>query len=116
MVMKTVFTGAVLCAALAGQLAWSGSAVAQQKSSKECNLEWAASKAAIQATGMTKRAFVAECRGIATKPTKVAVTLAAGQFATEAEARASCPTDAVVWANLPSKIYHTDNSKTYGKT
>ena len=39
-----------------------------------------------------------------------------GQFATEAEAKASCPAESVVWANLRSKVYHASSSKSYGKT
>jgi len=81
--MKTTFTGAVLCAALAGLLAWSSPATAEPK---------------------------------AAKPAAAATTLAKGQFATEAEAKASCPTDTVVWANLTSKVYHPSTSKVYGKT
>jgi hypothetical protein len=38
------------------------------------------------------------------------------QFATESEAKASCPGDAVVWANHGSKIYHPTTSRSYGKT
>ncbi|SRR6266540_2376781 len=80
--MKTSFTSAVLCAALAGLLAWSSPVAAQEKAAKP----------------------------------KAAVTLATGQFATEAEAKASCPTDSVVWVNLRSKVYHASGSKAYGKT
>ena len=40
----------------------------------------------------------------------------AGQFATEAEAKAHCPSDLVVWANLQSKIYHFAGHKNYGTT
>jgi hypothetical protein len=43
-------------------------------------------------------------------------TLEAGQFADEAAAKASCPTDTVVWVNLPSKIYHFAGTKSYGTT
>jgi hypothetical protein len=42
---------------------------AQQKTIKQCNDEWAANKASIQASGKTKKAFVAECRGQATAAT-----------------------------------------------
>ncbi|HUK11156.1 MAG TPA: hypothetical protein VLX09_25045 [Stellaceae bacterium] len=35
---------------------------AQQKTAKECNAEWTANKADIQASGKTKKQFVAECR------------------------------------------------------
>src|SRR5262245_9955099 len=41
-------------------------AAAQQKTVKQCSDEWAANKAAIQASGKTKKIFVAECRGQAT--------------------------------------------------
>ena len=38
-------------------------ASAQQKTAKQCNDEWTANKAAIQASGKTKKQFIAECRG-----------------------------------------------------
>lgn len=41
---------------------------------------------------------------------------AAGQFATEAQAKASCPTDTVVWVNLRSRIYHFSGTHNYGTT
>jgi hypothetical protein len=47
---------------------------------------------------------------------KAQATLAKGQFATEAEAKGSCPTDAVVWANLRSKVYHASGSRSFGTT
>jgi hypothetical protein len=43
-------------------------------------------------------------------------TLEAGQFADDASAKASCPTDTVVWVNLPSKVYHFEGTKNYGTT
>src|SRR5207253_8127330 len=63
-VMKPTFTAYAACAALVGLLAWSQAAIAQQKTARQCNDEWSASKASIQASGKTKRAFVAECRGV----------------------------------------------------
>ena len=42
--------------------------------------------------------------------------LGKGQFATEGEAKTSCPTDAVVWVNLRSKVYHLNGSASYGRT
>jgi hypothetical protein len=47
---------------------------------------------------------------------KSTATLEAGQFADDASAKASCPTDTVVWVNLPSKIYHFEGTKNYGTT
>ena len=41
---------------------------------------------------------------------------AAGQFATEAQAKATCPADTVVWVNLTSKIYHFSGFRNYGTT
>jgi hypothetical protein len=47
---------------------------------------------------------------------KAPAALAKGQFATEAQAKGNCPTDAVVWANLRSKVYHASSSRSYGTT
>ncbi len=41
---------------------------------------------------------------------------AANEFSTEAQAKARCPTDTVVWVNLTSKIYHFSGTKNYGNT
>jgi hypothetical protein len=48
--------------------------------------------------------------------TKSDATLEAGQFADDASAKARCPTDTVVWVNLPSKVYHFAGTKNYGTT
>jgi hypothetical protein len=48
--------------------------------------------------------------------TKGDTTLEAGQFADEASAKGRCPSDTVVWVNLPSKIYHFAGTKSYGTT
>jgi hypothetical protein len=43
--------------------------------------------------------------------------LAANQFSTEQAAKAHCPGDTIVWANLSgSKAYHTSGNRYYGKT
>jgi len=42
------------------------------------------------------------------------VSRGANQFATEAEAKARCPSDTVVYVNLSSKIYHFAGHKDYG--
>jgi hypothetical protein len=52
----------------------------------------------------------------APKKAKAPAALGTGQFASETEAKASCPGDTVVWANLSSKVYHYATAKTYGKT
>jgi hypothetical protein len=49
--------------ALAGALALSSPALAQQKTVKACQEEWRADKAGNQAKGITEKAYVAECRG-----------------------------------------------------
>jgi hypothetical protein len=102
--MRKIFTAA-LCAASLGLVALSPPAVAQQKTTRQCNDEWAADRAAIQASGKTKRVFVAECRGVPV-PAVASRTmmLGKGQYPTEAEAKGSCPSDAIVWVNLRSKV------------
>jgi hypothetical protein len=160
---------------------------AGQKTVKQCNDEWTAGKAAIQASGKTKKDFVAECRSglpssaqapakppasttnatpdttstqpsssspparpstsaskppastsrpdtaaparpspntanreppatAPARPPQPGTNLATGQFATEGEAKAYCPRDTVVWANLDSKIYHFSGAHSYGTT
>jgi len=115
--MRRIFT-AVFCAASVSLMALVQPAIAQQKTAKQCNDEWAADRAAIQASGKTKRVFVAECRGVPLRSTTTPRTaaLVKGQYTTETEAKASCPNDAVVWANLRSKVYHASDSRYYGKT
>ncbi|THD45372.1 MAG: signal protein [Bradyrhizobium sp.] len=41
---------------------------------------------------------------------------AAGAFAAEAEAKAHCPSDTVVWVNTHSHKYHFAGNKSYGTT
>ena len=48
-----------------------------------------------------------------TSPAKPA---GANEFSTEAQAKARCPGDTVVWVNLASKIYHFSGTKSYGAT
>ena len=112
--MKPTFTAA--CAALVGLLALSQSAVAQQKTAKQCNDEWTADKAAIQASGKTKRLFVAECRGVAAAVRAAAAPAGKDQYATEADAKTNCRADTVVWVNSTSRVYHASGSRSYGKT
>ena len=53
----------VMCSAVLGLMTLSSHAVAQQKTAKECRDEWRANKAANQASGVTEKAYVAQCRG-----------------------------------------------------
>ena len=49
-------------------------------------------------------------------PSVSANPVGANEFSTEAQAKARCPSDTVVWANLTSKIYHFSGTKSYGTT
>jgi hypothetical protein len=148
------------------------SPAANVKTAKQCNEEWTANKAAIQASKKTKKEFMAECRTqpagastttaapspatpppaaaparpstaapaappptgaparqpstaaaptatpppATTRPSTAATPAAAGQFSTEAQAKARCPGDTVVWVNLDSKVYHFAGTRNYGTT
>jgi hypothetical protein len=112
--MKPTFTAAA-CATLVGLLALAQSAAAEPKTASQCNADWAADKASIQANGKTKRAFVAECRGVLFAARKPAA-LDKNQYTTEADAKANCSSDAVVWVNSVSMVYHPNGSRNYGRT
>jgi hypothetical protein len=114
--MRTTFTAAG-CAALVTLLA-SSPLLAQQKTVRECRAEWSSNREAIAASGKTQRIFIAECRGVPVPASTraAAADLGKGQYATEAEAKANCQGDAVVWANLRSKVYHESSSRNYGAT
>ena len=49
-------------------------------------------------------------------PTTPPNPVGANEFSTEAQAKARCPSDIVVWVNLTSKIYHFSGTKNYGNT
>ena len=109
--MRVSLYAALLGAGLIGAMALAPLA-AEAKTAKECRAEWTANKATLQADGKTRRAFLAECQGATASKSR---TLAKGQFATEAEAKTSCPTDTVVWVSLRSKVFHASDSASYGK-
>ena len=113
-----------------------------QKTVRACQDEWRANRAANEAAGITQKAYVEKCRAGTTTarpapasaptitppastaappaprrtPAAAGTPAGAGQFATEAEAKARCPRDTVVWVNLHSKIYHFAGHKDYGNT
>jgi hypothetical protein len=129
------------------------------KTAKECNAAWTANKAAIQASKKTKKEFMADCRAQpagtttatpapttpppatarpapststapsispperapaprapARQPSTAAAPTGAGQFSSEAQAKARCPGDTVVWVNNDSHIYHFAGTRNYGTT
>lgn len=129
-----------ICAALIALAALSSQALAQQKTAKACQSEWRANQTEYQAKGITEKAYVTQCRaGTATqsaaapasaattapgttaaaaRPAPAATTAPTGanQFSTEAQAKARCPTDTVVWVNLSTHVYHFAGYKSYGQT
>lgn len=68
------------------------------------------------APATTPRASTAAPPAPTRAPAAAGTPAGAGQFATEAEAKARCPRDIVVWVNLDSKIYHFAGYKDYGNT
>ena len=140
--------------AIAGVLAMSGAA-AFAKTAKECDAEYSANKAAIKATGQTKKDYVAACRAgtaatpdatpavtpttapAASPPTTAAMSVpapratrkaaavapkvnvgatAAGGIATDAQARAKCPSETVVCVNARSGVHHFAGTHNCGTT
>jgi len=77
-----------------------------------------ASLAQAQQTTSTQNPFgeSAQPNTPAPKKSRPVPALKPGQFASEAEAKASCPGDAVVWANTGTKIYHHAGTAAYGTT
>ena len=137
--MRNRFVAAI-CSAFIGLAMVSTQAFADQKTVKACQDEWRANRADNTAKGITQKDYVAKCRadsasvqpktapGPSTPATaapqrkstdapaaKTAPT-GANQFQTEAQAKARCPSDTVVWVNLSSKIYHYASYADYGKT
>jgi hypothetical protein len=137
--MKLSFAAVMLTAMLLPALITSASA----KTAKECTAEWRANKEANQAAKITEKAFVDKCKSADTTPaaptaapaapkttapaapmakpvakTTAPATGASGpnQYSTDTQAKAKCPSDTVVWVNLPTKIYHFAGKKDYGTT
>jgi len=54
---------AALCSVVLGLMASSPIAIAQQKTAKACLEAWRANKTANEATGLTQKAYMAQCRG-----------------------------------------------------
>ena len=78
-----------VCSAVLGFVTLSSHAVAQQKTVKECQVEWKANKAANKANGVTEKAYVAQCRSGATSAQPTAAPAAAPTPAPPAKAAAS---------------------------
>jgi hypothetical protein len=78
----------------------------------------AATPAAAKPTTAAAPAAAPAGKPPAAKPAPTTARAAAGanEFAAEALAKARCPADTVVWANLKSKIYHFSGNKDYGNT
>ncbi len=49
-------------------------------------------------------------------PSGATATPRAGEYTTELAARARCPSDTVVWANTPTRIYHYSGTRYFGHT
>jgi hypothetical protein len=118
-------------------------AAAGGMTTSQCDAQYAANKAAIKASGQTKREFVAACRagnatipqGTAAAPPPAAPAAApapapapanysstaatptrAGEFSTAQQAQNRCPSDTVVWVNTKSRVYHFSGTHDYGNT
>jgi hypothetical protein len=68
------------------------------------------------ATAPATRAAPATTSTARPAPTTPATPAGVNQFSTEAEAKARCPADTVVWVTLSSKIYHFSGTRYYGNT
>jgi hypothetical protein len=138
--LKVAFSALLVAAALG--LA-TGAARAESVM-KECGDQWKAAKAAGTTNGQTWQEFLKSCRAQTASAPAAAPTMApaplpaaiqaalpkpapatmhpaanptgAGQFASEGEAKARCPSDTVVWVNTKSHIYHLAGTPSYGTT
>jgi hypothetical protein len=140
--LKVAFS-AFLVAAVLGL---AGGAANAQSVMKQCGDEWKAAKANNTTNGQTWQEFLKSCRAQTASAPAAAPTMApapaplpaaiqaalpkpapvtthpaanptgAGQFASEGEAKARCPSDTVVWVNTKSHIYHLAGTPSYGTT
>jgi type IV secretory pathway protease TraF len=69
---------------------------------------------ALPLTALAQRSSTTTPAPAAAAPTSS--SSAEGRFSTDTAAKAHCPTDTVVWVNLPSKIYHFAGTRDYGRT
>ena len=103
--------GAVLSASVAALLAISSLAIAQTPST---------TAPAGAASGGRSSTLPPATRTSPSTPSTgkpaTGTAMSTGEFATDAQAKAHCPADTVVWANLSSKIYHFSGHKDYGTT
>jgi len=110
--------GSIAVALTALGVAVAGSSAANAESAmKLCGDQWQVAKAAGTTNGQTWPQFLAQCRaqltaGVvapssASAPAPiVARSGGAGEFASEQQVRARCPSDTVVWVNTLSHVYH----------
>jgi hypothetical protein len=139
--MKRIIAGIVFSALAALVVA---PPVSWAKTAKECNAEYKEQKDALKSAGTKKKDFITACRAeqetppaptktvapppapepVAPPPQKATVAppartappTGAGQFTTDAAAKAKCPADTVVWVNTKSGVYHFAGTHNYGTT
>ena len=74
----------------------------------------------MRTTGCIRGAFVALIMVVLAELPGAAVALSPtaplASFPTEQSAQAHCPSDTVVWLNLPTGIYHMKGMRWYGRT
>ena len=144
--MRTSFRVALSALFFAGALGLASTGAQAQSIMKQCGDEWKAAKANNTTNGLKWPEFLKQCRaekeGAAApaapaaaapaplapapaqtyqpkpKPMQAARPTGAGQFASEAEAKARCPGDTVVWVNTKGKshTYHYPGTRWYGTT
>src|SRR5262245_45067374 len=84
--MMTKSLAALAGSVLIGLSSLSFSVLAQQKTVRGCQQEWRANRTALQANGMTEKAYVADCRSVSAPPKPDTATIAPTTPAQEAGA------------------------------